>query len=155
MSAKALVYADLDFRHRHLVLYEEDGLSSEEVLYLVRTLLSEGQIRYLTVEKTPQGRMAAREIVRPGPTGLITTLTKGLTKEDNETRTFSLYMDDSKGHTLRVVQALAEREARGPFPRWTLPPGTLSTSSFLRRRWWSLTPRPSPGFWRPRTSPRT
>lgn len=60
--------------------------------------------------------MAAREIVRPGPTGLITTLTKGLTKEDNETRTFSLYMDDSKGHTLRVVQALAEREARGALP---------------------------------------
>lgn len=116
MSAKALVYADLDFRHRHLVLYEEDGLSSEEVLYLVRTLLSEGQIRYLTVEKTPQGRMAAREIVRPGPTGLITTLTKGLTKEDNETRTFSLYMNDTKGHTLRVVQALAEREARGARP---------------------------------------
>ncbi|GAA6733604.1 hypothetical protein YIM1640_06780 [Thermus oshimai] len=116
MSAKALVYADVDFRHRHLVLYEEDGLSSEEVLYLVRTLLSEGQIRYLTVEKTPQGRMAAREIVRPGPTGLITTLTKGLTKEDNETRTFSLYMNDTKGHTLRVVQALAEREARGGLP---------------------------------------
>lgn len=116
MSAKALVYADVDFRHRHLVLYEEDGLSSEEVLYLVRTLLSEGQIRYLTVEKTPQGRMAAREIVRPGPTGLITTLTKGLTKEDNETRTFSLYMNDTKGHTLRVVQALAEREARGALP---------------------------------------
>ncbi|WP_253665788.1 hypothetical protein [Thermus scotoductus] len=116
MSAKALVYADVDFRHRHLVLYEEDGLNSEEVLYLVRTLLSEGQIRYLTVEKTPQGRMAAREIVRPGPTGLITTLTKGLTKEDNETRTFSLYMNDTKGHTLRVVQALAEREARGARP---------------------------------------
>ena len=116
MSAKALVYADLDFRHRHLVLYEEDGLSSEEVLYLVRTLLSEGQIRYLTVEKTPQGHMAAREIVRPGPTALITTLTKGLTKEDNETRTFSLYMDDTKDHTLRVVQALAEREARGGLP---------------------------------------
>lgn len=116
MSAKALVYADVDFRHRHLVLYEEDGLNSEEVLYLVRTLLSEGQIRYLTVEKTPQGRMAAREIVRPGPTGLITTLTKGLTKEDNETRTFSLYMNDTKGHTLRVVQALAEREARGALP---------------------------------------
>jgi hypothetical protein len=34
-------------------------------------------------------------------------MTKGLTKEDNETRTFSLYMDDSKEHTLRVVTALA------------------------------------------------
>ncbi len=122
MSAKALVYADLDFRHRHLVLYEEDGLNNEEVLYLVRTLLSEGQIRYLTVEKSPQGRMVAREIARPGPTGLITTLTKGLSKEDNETRTFSLYMDDSKAHTLRVVQALAEREALGARPEVEVAP---------------------------------
>ncbi len=122
MSAKALVYADLDFRHRHLVLYEEDGLNNEEVLYLVRTLLSEGQIRYLTVEKSPQGRMVAREIHRPGPTALITTMTKGLTKEDNETRTFSLYMDDSKAHTLRVVQALAEQEALGARPEVDVAP---------------------------------
>ncbi len=122
MSTKALVYADLDFTHRHLVLYEEDGLNNEEVLYLVRTLLSEGEIRYLTVEKTPQGKMAAREIHRPGPTGLITTLTKGLTKEDNETRTFSLYMDDSKGHTLRVVHALAVRESVGARPEVEVAP---------------------------------
>jgi hypothetical protein len=122
MSTKALVYADLDFTHRHLVLYEEDGLNNEEVLYLVRTLLSEGEIRYLTVEKTPQGKMAAREIHRPGPTGLITTLTKGLTKEDNETRTFSLYMDDSKDHTLRVVHALAMRESVGARPEVEVAP---------------------------------
>jgi DNA-binding MarR family transcriptional regulator len=122
MSTKALVYADLDFTHRHLVLYEEDGLNNEEVLYLVRTLLSEGEIRYLTVEKTPQGKMAAREIHRPGPTGLITTLTKGLTKEDNETRTFSLYMDDSKDHTLRVVHALAVRESVGVRPEVEVAP---------------------------------
>jgi hypothetical protein len=110
MSEKALVYTDLDFSHRHLILYEEDGLATEGILYLVRTLLSEGEIRYLTTEKTPQGKMVAREIHRPGPTGLITTLTKGLTKEDNETRTISLYMNDSKEHTLRVIEAQALRE---------------------------------------------
>lgn len=113
MSSKALVYTDLDFSHRHLVLYEEDGLQSEEVLYLIRSLLSEGRIRYLTVEKNGSGKLVAREIDRPGPTGLITTMTQGLTKEDNETRTFSLYMNDSKEHTLSVVAALAEREALG------------------------------------------
>jgi hypothetical protein len=132
MSEKALVYTDLDFSHRHLILYEEDGLATEGILYLVRTLLSEGEIHYLTVEKTPQGKMAAREIHRPGPTGLITTLTKGLTKEDNETRTISLYMNDSKEHTLRVIEAQALREGGlwageevDPLPwhalYWTLP----------------------------------
>ena len=122
MSSKALVYTDLDFSHRHLVLYEEDGLQSEDVLYLIRSLLSEGQIRYLSVEKNGSGKLVAREIYRPGPTGLITTMTKGLTKEDNETRTFSLYMDDSKEHTLRVVAALAEREALGTRPEVDLRP---------------------------------
>lgn len=122
MSAKALVYADLDFSHRHLVLYEEDGLAQEEVLYLVRTLLSEGQIRYLTTEKSPNGRLVGREIIRPGPTGLITTMTKGLTKEDNETRTLSLYMDDTKAHTLRVVEAVALWEAQGGAPAPDLGP---------------------------------
>jgi hypothetical protein len=132
MSEKALVYTDLDFSHRHLILYEEDGLATEGILYLVRTLLSEGEIRYLTTEKTPQGKMVAREIHRPGPTGLITTLTKGLTKEDNETRTISLYMNDSKEHTLRVIEAQALREGGlwageevDPLPwhalYWTLP----------------------------------
>jgi hypothetical protein len=43
MSEKALVYTDLDFSHRHLILYEEDGLATEGILYLVRTLLSEGK----------------------------------------------------------------------------------------------------------------
>jgi len=122
MSEKALIYADLDFSHRHLVLYEEDGLTNEGVLYLVRTLISEGQIRYLTTEKSPQGKLVSREIARPGPTGLITTLTQGLTKEDNETRTLSLYMDDTKAHTLRVVRALAEREALGGGPEVEVAP---------------------------------
>ncbi len=122
MSEKALIYADLDFSHRHLILYEEDGLANEGVLYLVRTLISEGEIRYLTTEKSPQGKLVSREIARPGPTGLITTLTQGLTKEDNETRTLSLYMDDTKAHTLRVVRALAEREALSGGPEVEVAP---------------------------------
>lgn len=114
MSTRALVYTEIDFSHRHLIVYEEDGLASEELLYTLRTLLSEGYIRYLTVEKGSNGRLVGREINRPGPTGLITTMTRGLTREDNESRTFSLYVNDSTKHTLAVIDAIsARRLARG------------------------------------------
>src|SRR5262249_22285445 len=83
MSAKALAYADdMDFRHKIIVIFEDAGLG-EEAEYLMRTLLTEGRINYLTVDKTAQG-MKARQISQPGPTGLVTTMTKALTREDNE-----------------------------------------------------------------------
>jgi DNA-binding MarR family transcriptional regulator len=105
LSSKALIYADIDLQHKHLVIYEEDG--NEESEYLVRTLLSEGHITYLTTEKTAAG-LKGRLIERPGPTGLVTTMTRANTREDNESRAWSLYVDDSKAQTLAVVGALAE-----------------------------------------------
>lgn len=107
MSAKALIYSDVDLSHRSLILFEENALESEELLYIVRTLLSEGEIRYLVSEKTPQGKIRAREIQRRGPTSLITTATRGFIREDNETRAFSLYTDDSHEQTTRVIEELA------------------------------------------------
>lgn len=109
MSAKALIYAEeLELKHKHLVIYEEDG--NEETEYLVRSLLSEGRISYLTAEKTAKG-IAGRRIEREGPTGLLTTMTRAKVREDQETRAWSLYVDDSKDQTLRVVEALARAAA--------------------------------------------
>jgi hypothetical protein len=107
MSAKALAYADdLDFRHAFIVLFEDAGLG-EDAEYLMRSLLTERCLKYLTVDKTAHG-LKSRLITQPGPTGLVTTMTKALTREDNETRAWSLYMDDSKEHTLRVVKRQAQ-----------------------------------------------
>jgi hypothetical protein len=107
MSAKALAYAeDLDFRHKIIVIFEDEGLG-EEAEYLMRTLLTEGRLEYLTVDKGPHG-LKTRRISQPGPTGLMTTMTKAMTREDNETRAWSLYVDDSKAQTLRVVKRQAD-----------------------------------------------
>ena len=65
MSERALAYSDEPLRHRMLVLVEADGMHSEFASYLLRSLLSEGCLRYETVEKTPVG-MQARLIER-GP----------------------------------------------------------------------------------------
>jgi hypothetical protein len=125
MSTKALIYADIDLRHKHLVIYEEDG--NEEAAHLVRTLLSEGRIKYLVTDKTAAG-MKGRWIERPGPTGLVTTMTRASTREDNETRTWSLYVDDSKAQTLAVISAMAEA-------------ATGSSSSNLDTRPWHVMQR--------------
>jgi hypothetical protein len=127
MSAKALAYAeDLDFRHKVIVIFEDEGLG-EEAEYLMRTLLTEGRLEYLTVDKGPQG-LKARRISQPGPTGLITTMTKAMTREDNETRAWSLYVDDSKDQTLRVVKRQADA-ARGV----EKPPNTASWQALQRQ----------------------
>ena len=49
-------------------------MASDIATYLIRTLLSEGRLRYETVEKTKDG-LVARVIEREGPTGLIVTTT--------------------------------------------------------------------------------
>jgi hypothetical protein len=60
MSAKALAYAeDLDFRHKVIVLFEDEGLG-EEAEYMMRSLLTEGCLEYMTVDKGPQGLKARR-----------------------------------------------------------------------------------------------
>src|SRR5262249_36426104 len=55
MSARALAYSNEPLQHRHLVIYEAAGMASDFATYLIRSLLSEGCIRYETVEKTKDG----------------------------------------------------------------------------------------------------
>jgi hypothetical protein len=64
-------------------------MSGEFATYLMRSLLSEGRVRYETVEKTSEG-MKPRLIEREGPTGLIVTTTAVKLHPENETRMLSL-----------------------------------------------------------------
>ena len=52
MSERALAYSTEPLRHRHLVIYEAAGMAGDFATYLIRSLLSEGRLRYETVEKT-------------------------------------------------------------------------------------------------------
>jgi hypothetical protein len=109
MSEHALAYSDEPLSHRMLVIFEAAGLEGDFASYLVRSLLSEGHIRYETVEKTPEG-MRARLIERPGPTGLIVTTTRVRLHPENETRLLSVSIDDTPAQTARVFDALASEQ---------------------------------------------
>ena len=95
MSDRALAYSDEPLRHRHLVIYEAAGMASDFATYLIRSLLSEGRLRYETVEKTKDG-LVARVIEREGPTGLIVTTTSLRLHPENETRMLSLTITDTQ-----------------------------------------------------------
>src|SRR5215212_9317977 len=107
MSDRTLAYSEEPIRHRFLVVYEAAGMSGEFATYLMRSLLSEGRVRYETVEKTAEG-MKPRLIEREGPTGLIVTTTAVKLHPENETRLLSLTVTDTQDQTRAVMAALAE-----------------------------------------------
>ena len=119
MSEKALAYSEEPLSHRILVIFEAAGMSGEFATYLMRSLLSEGRVRYETVEKTSEG-MKPRLIEREGPTGLIVTTTAVKLHPENETRMLSLTVTDTQEQTRAVMAALAEEagEATPDLATW-------------------------------------
>lgn len=113
ISERALAYSKEPLEHRILVIYEAAGLKAAFAAYLIRSLLSEGHVRYETVEKTSRG-LVAKFIERPGPTGLIVTTTAVKLQEENETRYFSIPVTDTQEQTKEILRQilLAQHAAR-------------------------------------------
>ena len=109
MSERALAYTKESLEHRFLVLYEAEGMKGEIASYLIRSLLSEGCIKYDTVIKKG-GDLGPKSILIPGPTGLLTTTTGSLHPE-NETRLLSIPVNDTPEQTRRILRAMAEDRA--------------------------------------------
>lgn len=118
MSERVLAYGEEPLSHRMLVIYEASGLQGDLATYLMRSLLSEGRVRYETVEKTSSG-LRARLIEREGPTGLITTTTAVHLHTENETRLVSVQVTDTPEQTRSVLLALAEDQPEEPqYAKW-------------------------------------
>jgi hypothetical protein len=106
MSERALAYSAEPLVHRFLVLEEATALEKTFTTYLVRNLLSEGRLRYETVEKTDEG-LRARLIEREGPTGLIATTTAHSLDAETETRILSLEVSESQDHLRQALRSIA------------------------------------------------
>ncbi|WP_315974918.1 MULTISPECIES: hypothetical protein [Microvirga] len=116
MSDRSLAYSKEPLQHRMLVLYEADGMNSEMASYLIRSLLSEGCVRYETVQKTSDG-LTACLIERSGPTGLIVTTTRDGLHPENETRLISLTLVDTPVQTRAILRAIATDGQRNEVDR--------------------------------------
>jgi hypothetical protein len=106
MSDRALAYDTEPLVHRMLVIYEAAGIRSDMASYLMRSLLSEGRINYVTVERG-KSSLTPRRIDRAGPTGLITTTTAVSLHPENETRLMSVTLADTPEQTRAVMLAQA------------------------------------------------
>jgi hypothetical protein len=114
MSERALAYSEEPIEHRFLVLAEAAGMSGDFQTYLIRSLLSEGRLRYELVEKTSEG-LRPRLIEREGPTGLIVTTTSDRMHPENETRLLSVTVDDTSQQTRSILKALASETVVEPY----------------------------------------
>jgi hypothetical protein len=127
MSERALIYMEDDFAHKTLVLYEAVALREEReknesnlTAYIVRSLLSEGEIRYPVAMRGADGKMVTRTIVKEGPTNFIVTTTATSLHGENETRMISLPTDDSAQQTTAIMRSTAGKDdlPEGDFAEW-------------------------------------
>ena len=106
MSRRYLFYAEEDFAHRFIVVPEWASVKDDdEIVALLRVLLSEGRIVHGTVEG--EGKRTARRIEKEGPTGLLMTTTEAGVDPELETRVLSVTTDDTPEQTRRVFEAIA------------------------------------------------
>jgi hypothetical protein len=108
MSDRALAYLAEPMAHRFIILSETAAIEDSDIaLALVRSLLSEGEIRYPTVEKDETGQLAATIKHLEGPTGLIMTTTAPRIHAENETRHLSINIPDDWGQTQTILHEQA------------------------------------------------
>ena len=123
MSERALIYLDEPLSHRTIVLYEATALregrekaDDNQTAYIVRSLLSEGQIEYPVVVRQEDGTLKTEKLIVPGPTNLVTSTTSISLHPENETRMLSLASNDSKDQTRRVLISSSDDDEPGRAP---------------------------------------
>jgi hypothetical protein len=107
MSERGLIFIGEDMSHRMLVIFEAAGMSGDLQSYLIRSLLSEGRIRYQMAGKGEGGEIVGRVVELEGPTGLICTTTAISLHPENETRLLSVQATDTPEQTKAVLLAIA------------------------------------------------
>ncbi len=105
-SRRYLFYEEETFSHRIIYVPEWASIKEdEEIVAMLRILLSEGRIVHGTVEG--EGKRSARRIEKKGPTGLIVTTTEAAVDTEMETRLFAVATDDTPEQTRRVFHKIA------------------------------------------------
>lgn len=111
-SPKALAYGRSDLRHRILAVQEASGLNGREGNMLVRTLISEGQIRW-EVAGRRRGGFTTREVVRPGPIAFVMTTTHDTLHGEDETRALSILVEETRAQMREVIHNNCRQFAGG------------------------------------------
>jgi len=101
MSKQALIYSDKSFSHKAILICEKEGM--DKALYNIRALQSEGKLVFETVQQ-----LRTERIEKEGPVSLVVTTTSPQIHFENETRNWSVYMDETEKQTKQVKDKIAE-----------------------------------------------
>lgn len=107
MTRQALFYSDEPLSHKAILICEKPGM--DKALYNIRALQSEGKLVLETVQRGAGGRLKTEKIVKEGPVCFIVTTTSLMIHVENETRNWSIYMDETDEQTRGVKDKIAER----------------------------------------------
>jgi hypothetical protein len=108
-SPRVLVYGEQDYQNKIVIVSEADSIPVDgPAASAVRSLAADNVMTYDVVERDPDtNRFAVRHIVKPGPTGLITTSTKPL-DDQLSTRMLAIGIPDTREQTRAVLHAHAD-----------------------------------------------
>ena len=112
-SEKSLYYLPDGLSHKCLIVAEGFQFTGErgdnEISFIVRCLISEGQVVRIVVEKGEDGKQITRRIEIPGPTSFITTTVLETLEPQLEDRLLSSHPSESADQTRRIIESLAEQ----------------------------------------------
>jgi hypothetical protein len=111
LTPATLAYGEEPLCHRIIVLEEAAGLADGKGAYLMRSLISEGELCYETVMSDADGKLKSVVMRRQGPTGLLCTTTAVVLEGELETRMFSIPITDTREQTQNVLASLATEAA--------------------------------------------
>ena len=109
MSERALAYlgGQLDLKHKTLIIQEAAGMSKGTGRAFLRQLLTEGQIRYATVQSTRDGLQGVELPVVEGPCGLIMTTTANRIHHEDESRMLTYHIEEGSDHIRAILVGMA------------------------------------------------
>jgi len=117
LTASALERAGVDLSS--YVLYIDELQGSEEAGASVRLILSEGELRLVSVEAGEKGQRHVQVLETKGTPVYITTTWKTLIEDQVGSRCDLIPVDESESQTRAILRFQAEEASRPPLPGFT------------------------------------
>ena len=115
-SAKSIYYLEKGLKHKALVVteafqFQAKNAEDSEFVYVTRSLISEGCVKYQVAEKDENGKFITVEKVIDGPTSFITTTIMEKLEPQLEDRLFTIHPDQSVKQTRDIISMTADLKA--------------------------------------------
>ena len=116
-SAKSIFFLKGGLKHKALIItegfqFQANNAVDSELVYSIRSLLSEGGVSYCVVEKDEKtGQLTTIEKKVEGPTSFITTTVMESLEAQFEDRLFTIHPDESVDQTKRIIMMIMAKKS--------------------------------------------